>query len=79
MMLSGYYDDAQAVWRWGTGEILPSDSPLWDLGDPNGDPSPVTVMASVDGVHDATDGDNDHRAICEAGKYMHTVGIYQGR
>ena len=72
-MLSGYYDEAQAVWRSGTGEILPRDSRVLDTDQPNGDPSPVTIMARIDGVHDAQDNNYECRAICEAGKYMDTT------
>ena len=74
MMLSGYLDGT--TWRWGTGEILSNDSPIWDADEPTGDPSPVVVMANVHGIHDAPENNiYDFRAICEAGKYMSTAHI----
>ena len=68
IMLSGRYDEAGAIWRWGTGEILPTDAPVWVTNEPNGDPSPtIALMVTMDGVVDATDNSYDCKAICEAG------------
>ena len=67
-MFSGRYDEVDAVWQWGTGEILPINAPVWDRNEPNGDAPPsITLMVTVEGVADATDNTHDSTPICEAG------------
>ena len=69
ILLSGYYDNDDGVWRWGTGEILPSNAPQWGPGEPtHGTPPRVIVITpNFDGFGDITDGRDDFKAICEAG------------